>query len=163
MMDFLVHLATIITPIVLGFGFYFGWKQIVALKKARMAQIILMLNERWDSEYLEKSRQKLNETGSASNIKDAIIKAEKENSNDLYLLIRVGNFYDTVGGLVHEGYLDKNIAYELMGKGCEFYKNKYSQILTDPDRKVFFKCFIDLDEIFTKIKASRSKTKARSI
>jgi len=160
-MSTLVQIATIATPIVLATGFYFAWRQFDAIRKARMAEIVLMLYERWDSPLLEEARRKLNELGTETRVKEELKKADRDNSPELYPLIRVGNFFDTLGKLVSEGYLDKDTAYELTGTAFETYKQLYSAILRDPDLKDYLKCFKALDEIFTKIKADRSKTKVR--
>ncbi len=162
MMDFWKDLATIATPLVLGGGFYFAWRQFDAMRRTRMAELIMSLCDRWDSTALEEARQELNKIGAADQVKEEIIKADKDNSENLYPLVRIGNFYDSVGILVHEGFLDKDIAYELMGTAFETYYGLYSGILRDSDYKDFFKCFKELDGIFTKIKAGHSKTKARS-
>jgi len=160
-MDFCVKLANIAMPIVIAIGFYFGWRQFDAIRKARMAELILTLYQMWDSPRLEKSRQKINEIGKAEKVKDAIIEADKQNSAELFLLVRVSNFFDTVGSLVSEGYLDKEIAYELMGSAFDNYNNLYSVFLKDPNYKDFLRCYQELDKIFRKVKADREKAKIR--
>ena len=74
-MSVAVNIAMIITPILIGGGFYFAyrqWKvaqrqgqaslsQLEATRGARIAQVILELAARWDSKELKESRLKVNE------------------------------------------------------------------------------------------------------
>lgn len=160
-MSTLLQIATIVTPIVLAGGFYFAWRQFDAIRKARMARLVLSLYEVWDSPRLEEARQKLNEIARPEEIKNKIIEATENNSAELYPLIRVGNFYDTVGSLISESYLDKDIAYELMATAFDRYNHLYSAILRDPNFKDYFKCFQELGKIFRNIKADLEKGKVR--
>jgi len=162
-MILLVQIANILMPVVIAFGFWFAWRQVDAIRRARMAEIILMLYERWDSNFLEESRKALYELGSGQAVKKEIIKAHEEKLPALYPLVRVGNFFDTVGALVTQGFLDKEVAFKLMGTAFETYKGLYKDILIEPRFRGFLKCFTELDEIFDKIKASQSKVKARRI
>jgi len=155
----LKEISLILTPLILVAGFYLAWRQFDAIRRARMAELIIRLYEGWDAPLMEGSRQKLSEINDAEAIKNAIIGAEK--SENLYPLIRVANFFDTVGSLVCHGFLDKKIAYDLMGTAFETYDDLYASILHDPQRKAFLRCFRDLGEIFTKEKASRSNVQAR--
>jgi hypothetical protein len=156
----ITEVATVATPVILAAGFYFAWRQFDAIRKARMAQLTWSLYERWNSPLLERARRKLREIGNPNTVKEKLLEAEKAGSPEISCLVRVANFFDTVGALVLKGYLDKDIAYELAATPFDTYKGLYSTILRDPDLKDFLKCFVALDEIFTKIKATRSKTKA---
>jgi len=152
--------ATLIAPLILLAGFYFAWRQFDAARKQRMSEIALKLVERWDSPALEESRKKLNELGTKEKVKAAMV-GEEANSDELYVLARVGNFFDTVGALVAEGYLDKEIAYDLMAPPFETYYGLYKGLIDDPSTTDYFPCIKKLESIFAKVKGSRKKTEAK--
>lgn len=151
--------ATIAVPFLIGAGFYFAWKQFDAIRRARMAETILSLAERWDSQPLEDSRRAVNKAGTPQQLKSAIEKAHHDDDPGLCLLIRVGNYFDTVGEIVNRGYLDKNMVYDLLGPPALHYAQCYSSILKDTEHKGKFKCFQDLDEALQKVKTSKLKAR----
>lgn len=153
-------MTTIAVPIVMGFGFYIAWKQLDAIKRARTAETILSLYTRWDSERMENSRKALMGLNDSVAIKNKIKQTHRSGSDELYPLIRVANFFDTVGSVVYRGYLDKYVAYDLMGDAFDKFSQLYSGILLDPEYKNFFRCFQDLDDIFKKVKGERAKKNA---
>jgi len=168
-MSIVVNIAIIITPIVIGLGFVFAYKQLrassrqwevasrqwQATRAARMAQVILEIAARWDSKDLKESRQKVNEN--AERLKEAIEQADANNSKDLYDLVEVGNFFDTLGVLVMEGFLSCRIAYDLLGGPEKNYYKVYKAVLEDPKYKNNYKYFIELDKAFENEEAERSK------
>lgn len=172
-MSVAVNIAMIITPILIGGGFYFAyrqWKvaqrqgqaslsQLEATRGARIAQVILELAARWDSKELKESRLKVNEN--AERLKESIEQADANNSKELFDLVAVGNFFDTVGVLVMEGFLSCGIAYDLLGGPEEYYYNVYKSILEDTKGKKHYKYFIQLHEAFRKEEAGRSKVTPR--
>ena len=155
----LESMMTIAVPVIIASGFYFAWKQFDAIRKARMAEIILSLTGRWDSKALEDSRTAINVIGKGDDLKEEIKQAHKQNKPELYPLVRVGNFFDTMGELINRGYLDKDMAYDIFGKAAIHYANLYSGILKDADFKDFFKCYQKLNEIFKQVEAGKTKTK----
>ena len=161
-MSVAVSIAIIITPIVIGLGFVFAYKQLRAsyrqwetMRAARMAQVILELAAHWDSNGLKESRRKVREN--ADRLKEAIEEATRNNSEDLYDLVEVGNFFDTVGVLVMEGFVSCRIAYDLFGEPEENYYKTYKSILEDPEYKNSYKYFIQLHDAFKNEEAERSK------
>lgn len=153
------NIAAIATPIVILLGFIFAYKQWASYRNARMAQIILSITERWDSPTMEQSRSKVNTSG--SNLKSDIEQADRTNSMDLYPLIMVANFFDALGLMVDEGFLDHKMCYKLFGRAEEHYYGMYREILEDQKYLDYFKYFIKLHQIFRKEAASRLKTKPR--
>jgi len=150
-----VDIAVIITPILIGVGFAFAYKQWKAVRATRMAQVILELAVQWDSRELKESRYKVKQN--AERLKQAIEEAHANNSKDLFDLTQIGNFFDTVGVLVTEGFLTCRIAYDLLGEPEGSYYEMYKSILEDPKYKNSYKYFIQLHEAFKKEEAGRSK------
>jgi len=132
-MSFAVDIAVIIAMILIGVGFGFAYKQWEAGRATRMAQVILKLAAQWDSIGLKESRHKIKEN--AERLKQAIEEAHANNSKDLFDLVQAGNFFDTVGALVAEGFLARRIAYDLLAGPEENYYNMYKSIPEDPKYK----------------------------
>lgn len=91
-MSLVVNIAVIITPILIGAGFFLAYRQWEAMRATRMAQLILELAAKWDSRELKESRQKVKKN--AERLKQAIEEAHANNSEDLFDLVEVGNFFD---------------------------------------------------------------------
>lgn len=164
----IADIAVIITPIVVGAGFYFAyrhWKaderQSEVLSNARMSQIILQLTERWESPEIRKSRQKVNEN--AKRLKQEIEEADANDREDLYDLVAVGNYFDSVGVLVMEGCLSCTIAYDLFSESVQHYHNVYKPLLQDAEHAGKFRYFIQLQEAFIKEEARRSEITPRHV
>lgn len=160
-MSVAVSIAIIITPILIGVGFLFAYKQWrvayrqwEATRATRMAQLILELVAQWDGRELKESRHKVKEN--AERLKQAIEEAHANNSKDLFDLVQVGNFFDTLGVLVTEGFLTRRIAYDILGQPEESYYKIYKPILEDPEYKNNYKYFIQLHEAFKNEEAERS-------
>jgi len=152
-MDIAANIAIILTPIVIGGGFYFAYKhwkategqleatdrQWQATRNARMAQIILSLAQRWESQEIQKSRCKVSECG--NRLLEELKRADKENSADLCHLVAVANFFDFLGSMVMYGYFDVSTAYDLYWRAEEHYYELYRPILQDSDYKNYFECY----------------------
>lgn len=136
-------------------------EQIEALRKTRTAEIILKLIEQWDSKDLQNSRQKLSSLGTKEEVKKKIVEERDGKSEDLYPLIMVSNFFDTLGVMVLNGYLEQQIAYDLFGIAFNTYANLYESVLEDLTYKKYLIYFLKLRDVFKKIEASRSDVEAR--
>lgn len=154
-MSVVVNVAIIITPILIAVGFVFAYRQWEATRATRTAEVVIQLSTHWDSRELKKSRQKVKEN--AERLKQAIEEAHANNSEDLFDLVQVGNFFDTLGVLVTEGFLTRRIAYDLLSGPEESYYKMYKSILEDPKYKNNYKYFIQLHEAFKNEEAERSK------
>ncbi len=124
--DVIFDLAELVTSGIIVGGFYFAYKhwkaderQSQALSNERMTQIVLQLAERWESEGMRKSRQKVNEN--VGTLKQVIEQADKDNNGDLYDLVAIGNYFDLVGMLVMEGCLSITVAYNLFNEQLKYY------------------------------------------
>ena len=160
MLSIVVDIALIATPIIIALGFYFAYRQWQAMRNTRMAELVLSLGNVWDSPRMAGSRRKVNESG--SNWKRDYESADKTNEIEAYgSLIRVLNFFDTVGVLVSEGFLDSAIAYDLLGKAEKTYYRLYEPILRAREYEGYVPYFIKLHELFIKEEAHRSRIKQR--
>jgi hypothetical protein len=139
--------ANIITAIILGTALFYAYRQWRSTQNARMADIILDITARWDSEEMERSR---NTVCKSTNLKQEIENASQENSIDLYDLIRVGNFFDSLGALTAEGYLDCKLCYQLFGAAEERYYQRYKPLIDDTQHGNKFKYFTKLHLVFAK-------------
>ena len=157
--DILTNIAIILTPIVIGLGFFFAHRQLLSGQNARMAGIILSVTERWDSPAISESRMRINKLG--NDLTRTIKEADDTASEELAVLVRVANFYDALGLLVMEGFLNRSMAYDYFGVSEEYYYGLYSDTINDPKFSSYLECFKRLHETFKKEAASRSKEEPR--
>ena len=158
LITWIVNIAWIITPIVIGLGFFFAYRQLVATRNARMAEIILSITQQWDSPQMELSRRMVDQCG--RHLRERIEEEEgKPDSEDLRTLVRVANFFDSLGLLIMEGFLSCSMTYKLFGRAEEHFYNAYRSILEEPRYKEYFKYFVELHQAFTKEEARLSKKK----
>ena len=143
----LAYIGMIATPLLLGGGIWLAVTQWKSGQNTRMAQIMLSITERWDSKEMEASRHAIFQY-EPEGLKQAINEADRNNSKDLYNLIRVANFFDTVGLMVVEGLLKCESTYKLFGEAEANIHKYYSPILTDPKQGKFFKYFNALHQEF---------------
>ena len=151
--------ATIITPILLIAAVIFAFTQWKTAQNARMAQIILSITEKWDSQHMEESRILVSKSG--NELKRKIEEADSSNSPDISVLVRVANFFDSLGAMVAEGFLSCKMGYRLFGRAEEHYYQLYRPILEDNRYSEYFKYFAELHKLFQKEEAAQSKTKRR--
>lgn len=160
MLDIIVSAAIIATPIIIAIGFYFAYGQWQATRKARMAQVVISLMSVWDSPEMAESRRKVNESG--SNLKKDYESADKANQIEAYgSFIRVVNFFDGLGVLVTEGFLETAIAYDLFGKAEKTYYRLYEPMITMREYEGYVPYFVKLHDLFVKEEARRSEVKQR--
>ncbi len=160
MLDIIANYAVIATPIVIGVGFYFAYRQWQAARNARIAQVIVSLMSQWDSPKMAESRRKVNESG--PNLESDYKKADKANAIEAYSsFTEVSNFFDGLGALVAEGYLDVAIAFDVWGKAEKTYYGLYEPMLKNKNYEEYVLCFQKLHDLFVKEEARRSKVKRR--
>ena len=157
--DIITNIALILTPVVIGVGFYFSHRQLVSARNARMASIILGVTARWDSKEIAESRIRVNQLG--SQLAKTIEEENDKFREDLCVLVRVANFYDALGLLVMEGFLSRSMAYDFFGVSEEHYYSLYHGIIENPKFSSYLQCFQRLHETFKKDAASRSKEEPR--
>jgi len=153
-------IAIIATPIAIGAGFWFARRQLISQRNARTAEIILHITEHWDSEDMKKCRMKVH--GLGDELKTTIeAEAKKRDSEEILNLVKVANFFDSLGLMVMEGLIPCPMAYQLFGRAEEEYYKYYRSMLEDAKYKDYFKYFIQLQEAFVKERARCSPAKPR--
>lgn len=159
-MDIAVQIAMILTPIVIGIGFYFAWVQWSSMRKARMAQLVMSIFQQWSSAQMINARQAVNLSGSS--LKNAFESAEKTNDIKFFSEYSlVVNFFDTLGVLVCEGYLECRVAFDMFGKTEKHYYNLYEDTIKATEFKGYVPYFLKLHELFIQEEACRSSVKKR--
>jgi len=158
----LVDLAEIATPIVIAIGFFFAYRHWKTLQAARMAQIILSISERWDSEEIMRGRRltydyERNLTAKLKELGDA-------NSHEWYELTSVPNFFDTLGSIVMEGLLSRSMAYKLFGETALNYFRLYQPSMQEPGQELYWQYFISLITVLNEEKPKHAPpaTKAKT-
>ena len=143
----LAYVGMIATPLLVAGGIWLAITQLKSGQNTRMAEILLSITERWDSKEMEESRHTIFEY-EPKELAEAINEADKNNSDDLYKLIRVANFFDTVGLMVVEGLLRCEMTYKLFGEAEANVHKYYATVLSDRKNSKFFKYFIALHAEF---------------
>lgn len=160
MPSIIADIALIATPIVIAVGFYFAYGQWAATRKARMAEVVIRITDRWDSLLMAESRREVNLSG--PNLKADYENADKSNDKKVFgSLTRTANFFDTLGVLVTEGFLECKIAYDLFGKAEKTYYRLYDPLINNPQYKDYTPYFCSLHDLFIKEEARRSQVKKR--
>ncbi len=160
MLDIIVNIAIIATPVIIAVGFYFTYGQWQAMRNARMAQVIISLMSVWDSPEMAESRRKVNE--SSSSLQKDYEAADKANQIEAYSsFIQAANFFDELGVLVAEGFLECSIAYEVFSKAEKTYYRLYEPMITSKQYEGYVQYFVKLHDLFVKEEARRSPVKMR--
>ena len=121
--------ATIATPILILIGALFACRQWMSTRNSRMADIVLTLLQRWESEEMQRSRRAVSQYSSGKNLLEAVKKADEERLDSLCDLVAVGNFFDGLGVLLKHGYLEITAAYDLFWRAEEFYYALYGGVI----------------------------------
>lgn len=159
--DTIIGYATIAVPILVVIAILFAYTQWRSAQNARMTQILLTIAERWECKDMEISRRLINTSSTAKELKHKIDEADKANAEELIPLVRVANFFDTLGVMVVEGLLNSRMAFKLFGSAKNHYYDKYLQIFEDAVTKPYFRYFVELHQIFINEKAALNKPKTK--
>ena len=146
-LEILAYIGMIVTPLLLGGAIWLAVYQWKSGRNTRIAQIMLSITERWDSKEMEESRYTIFQH-KPKELRNAINEADENNSQELYKLIRVANFFDTVGLMVVEGLLHCETTYRLFGEAEANAYKYYAPILSDPKQAKFFRYFNELHKEF---------------
>jgi len=107
--------------------------QLGHMRKARLSELIATLGQTWDSKLLMDARQRANELADAGKLKQAIDDGGKANSEEFFILMRIPNFFDSIGAMVEHGDLPKKLAKELFEKPAARYWELYGNALSGID------------------------------
>ncbi len=158
LLSILADWGVILTPIIIGVGFYFARRQWQGQRNTRMAQLVISITNSWTSPEMSESRRKINELG--VKIKQEYEAADKENRIEAYTSItQVLNFFDTLGVLVSEGFLTVKIAYDVFGKAEKIYCRLYEPLITAREFEGYVPCVLKLHDLFVKEEGRRSPIK----
>jgi hypothetical protein len=114
----------------------------------------------WDSPEMAEARRKVNESG--SKLKQDYEVADKNYQIEAYgSLIRVINFFDMLGVLVANGYLDLDLAYDMYGKAEKTYHRLYEPLISAREYEGYVPYFMELHNLLIKEEARRSKSRER--
>lgn len=123
-MDWLPY-ASFAIGIIAAAGIYF---QLYRTRKIRQTQLIADLTMRWDSELLAKSRERVLKLG--NELGNAIRVADQANSEDLFVIMRIPNFFDSLAAMVEHGDLPEKLVLDLFGFPLGTYWKLYKDALT---------------------------------
>ena len=161
------NVAVIVTPLVIAAGFIFAYahwkvdeKQNRAIINTRLTETVLRLFELWESPEMRKGRARVNVD--AKQLKIAIEEADKQNSDILFDLVVVANYFDSLGVLVIEGCMSCSIAYDFWKEPVYHYHNVYKTVLDDPKHSSKFSYFIERHRAFKEEEEKRHSIKHHS-
>lgn len=111
----------------------FAIVQLCNIKKARNSDLLMRLDQIWDSKDYIHSRKMINQYGYGStpeeasqNLKEAMISFDEANTEEYFIMIRVANFFENLGLLTCKNYLKPKDALELFGGAAKNYWNIFS-------------------------------------
>lgn len=119
--------------------------QLNSMRKARIADVINHLGERWDSKEMAESRKLINDQ---TNLVNAVDTANNQNTEDLYKFMRVPNFFDALGVLVDSGCLPKKLVEKFMKEAATDYFDSFKPMLETKKYKGYFVYFRKLMKHF---------------
>lgn len=121
-------ISTVVMAVAIVVTAIFAIVQLWNFKKARYSTLLMQLDLTWDSiEYIH-SRMMINQYGYGStpeeesqNLKEAIISFSEANSEEYFLMIRIANFFENLGFLVCNDYLNRKDALALFESAARRY------------------------------------------
>lgn len=126
MLDIALVIA-IATLVILVGGLVFGAFQLISIGKTRNAELLSSLSTLWESDMLKKGREKVREVeASGRNFRQQL---EQAKSPDFIELIKVANFFETLGALVRLKVLKRDFANELFADAVWSYYKLYDEYI----------------------------------
>ena len=117
----LMALAIVITAI-------FAIVQLWNIKKARYSDLLMRLDQIWDSKDYIRSRSMVNQHASGStlgeaskNLKESLVALREAKEEDYFIMVRIANFFENLGFIIFNGYLNRKDALELFGSATRRY------------------------------------------
>lgn len=90
-------------------------QQIRELRRNRRAQVLPALRSQWDSVAMTEARQLVGSFDTREDLNLAVRTAERAGSEELYILMRVPNFWEDLGTLVDVGAADYDTVRRIYG------------------------------------------------
>ena len=123
----LMAIAIVVTAI-------FAIVQLWNVKKTRCSDLLMRLDQIWDSNDFIHSRSMINQHAgeltleeASKSLKELLVSLDKTNAEDYFIMVRIANFFENLGFLVCIGYLNHKDAYELFGASAERYWKLFSE------------------------------------
>jgi len=117
----IMALAIVITAI-------FAIVQLWNIKKSRCSDLLMRLDEIWDSNDYIRSRAMINQHAGGStleegshNLRESLVSLDEANAEEYFIMIRIANFFENLGFLVYKDYLNRKDALELFGSSAQRY------------------------------------------
>ena len=112
----------------------FASVQLWNIKKARCSDLLMRLDQIWDSNDYICSRSMINQHASGStfeeasqNLKESLVPLDEANAEEYFIMVRIANFFENLGFLVCKGYLNHKDAFELFGSSVQRYWKLFSE------------------------------------
>ncbi len=127
-------IATAVMALAIVITAIFAIVQLWNIKKARCSDLLMRLDQIWDSNDFIRSRSMINQKASGSTLKEAsqklkesLVSLDKANAEEYFIMIRIANFFENLGFLVCKDYLNYNDALELFGSSVHRYWKLFSE------------------------------------
>lgn len=106
----------------------FAIVQLWSIKKARCSDLLMRLDQIWDSNDYIHSRTIINQHASGStleegshNLRESLVSLDEANAEEYFIMIRIANFFENLGFIVYKDYLNRKDALELFGSAAQRY------------------------------------------
>jgi len=159
-------LKEFLVPIIISAGVIIAWWELRHYKRSRQQEFILNMSCMWDSEPFVESKRLIREIASSNkDLREALLGYRKNSKIEYYVLMRVPNYFEDLGFLVKEGYLDAHVADSLFGRAIimhyRYFRNhiQSERDPTNPESCEYFKNFEELYKIINKIRQKPKKKK----
>ncbi len=122
-------ISTAIMALAIIIAGLFANGQLESIKKARYSDLLMRFDQIWDSVDYTRSRQAINSKakGSSDRLCKSLIPLEKKDCEEYYDMIRVPNFFESLGLLTCRDYLKRRDALELFGDSARRYWGLFSK------------------------------------
>jgi len=112
----------------------FAIVQLWNIKKSRCSDLLMRLDQIWDSNDYIRSRSMINQDTSgltleeaSQNLKELLVSLDESNTEEYFIMIRIANFFENLGFLVCKNYLNHKDAFELFGSSAQRYWKLFSE------------------------------------
>jgi len=164
-------ISTALMAVTIIFTVIFAVKQLLSMKGTRCSDLLMELDQTWNSKEYIRSRKMIHDYSHSSNseeapqsLKEALKTFEETNAEEFFIMIRIANFFENLGFLGRKKYLDRKDALELFGDTAQNYWNLFSAFVSyqreereekQPRAWVYFE---DLASRFTKVPDTKKDT-----
>jgi hypothetical protein len=123
--DVVTAIAAALTALILLVAAFYARNQIKCVERTREAQLLADLSRRWNEEQLTDARKTVRNYKDADKLKDAVQKLGDKNDKEVYILVRLPDFFEALGVLVNTSCLSKQLTRDLFGTAIGYYHELY--------------------------------------